>query len=337
MQSPRIHPRKATAGHEKTRMMNTASPRQPGGYRVAPGDYYLSYTVHDVRTGDESQSPELTVHVKLDINITVPSADAKYTYSDASPGLLTIACQAATDPAAPAYEDKIQWSMTEIIGSDIKADDHKGYQTSFEYQRLPALNDQFGEKLIIAAIPEYGVADTVKVKIFYPKNATNNPGNNNEPNWYYYWKQTIAGKDPSIYGGGDCSDTTNGYFVHWQYESAETYFHICDNAANFSCFKDECFYGIDNFGKTSLHEYFHYQSWWLFYGGPSPKYTSADDPDRDYIPTEVEIAHHSDPNSANTFYPNINDWELYAIRYSLDTWVIGSADLVDWANPGHQY
>jgi hypothetical protein len=62
---------------------------------------------------------------------------------------------------------------------------------TFELTGLPNDNDQFGPKYIKATLPGYNAAESVEVKLFYNKYATNHPGGGigSPPNWYYYWGQ----------------------------------------------------------------------------------------------------------------------------------------------------
>jgi hypothetical protein len=282
------------------------------------------------------------VKVKPKLKITQPLDGGKFTYSNATPGLLNINCLASINPAS--YGPDIEWSMTNISGSNLQPGDHKGLQTSFDYKNLPPDNNQFGEKMIIAALPSHKIADTVIVKIYFPKDATNNPGNNHDPNWYYYWKQAISGTWNCVYGGNDCKPKDNGYFKHDHYTS-EGFFHICPNAAKSSSIdlsgSTYYFEGIDNLGQALIHEDFHLRSWQIWWGSNNYNPT-VDDFDGDYIPNDVELNMRPPTNPADEYSLDpvkreFSDWEVLAFSYCIGSWRIGSSDNKDWANPGHQY
>jgi hypothetical protein len=70
---------------------------------------------------------------------------------------------------------------------------------------LPRENSAFGAKTIVMEVPDLGIRETTRVKIFFPRDATNNPGGT-DPNWFYYWNQTPAGNphaliDSTLQGG----------------------------------------------------------------------------------------------------------------------------------------
>jgi hypothetical protein len=166
-------------------------------------------------------------------HIGFPTDGAKYTFSDASPGVLEIDCMAvgAQDRGLPdAMENRIKWS---ILGSRSGAafmdesriewrspdgsaeqswpDDPecgRGRRCKLRVTGLPRHNVRFGQKRLIMQVPDLGIRRTIHFSVFFPRDATNNP-EGRDPNWFYYWNQTDIGS-PHAQLTDELGNTTAG-------------------------------------------------------------------------------------------------------------------------------
>jgi hypothetical protein len=196
----------------------------------------------------------------------MPLDSTKLTFNALDPGRLDILAVGTTVP--DSLRDSLVWSITPIVGSTLvtKPVVPKGDSVWFRFAGLPDSNNQFGVKYLKASLVDYDVAESVMVKVFYPKDATNNPDTQHDwPNWYYYWKQTPAYVwGHQAFGGSDCSPHKSGY-----YTPGDTMFHVCDSAAaaGYSECDSTTWTGVDLFAATELHENTHLNDWWAFWPG----------------------------------------------------------------------
>jgi hypothetical protein len=246
-------------------------------------------------------------------------------------------------------------SITPITGSHfmVVPSSSKGHSVNFVFTNLPSDNDQFGNKYIKASLPRFNLAESVLVKVFFLKYATNHPAGLHPewPNWYYYWRQTssyvLALQD---YGDNKCTDTTAGYYWPWPPDGPESRFHICPAAAESS--SSDCdnttWFGIDLFAATEKHENQHLIDWWTFWPAPNGYVQSLDlDPPTpadsswgDGVPDSLEGLGHLFPGLSPSQKDPDNDNHTDFDDFGYDAecgWVKGSADSTDWSNHGHQY
>jgi len=320
-----------------------ASSQQKNSEFIArePGDYNLYYRITESYSGDDAISPMSLVHVEPKLEIIAPLIYSQHTYSAGNPGELTIDFIGQATPSS--LNDQIEWSMQAIGSSNLitPPESRIGPDVTFMYQNLPPWNDDFGKKWIIASLPEYNVADTVNILIFYDKYANNHTGLlPNAPNWYYYWKQTPATHGVSRYGG-DCTGG-NGYYLF-----GESWFHICPHAAESDqvpC-SGQTVDGIDLFAVTCRHEEQHRLDYWNLWQYPHGGYIPGldldpdpppGDPLGDWLPDADEPGLGFDPMKWDTDGDNYKDFEDRGFDRECD-WTPGDADDYDWANPGHQY
>ena len=234
------------------------------------------------------------------------------TLGNYTPGVLVCTSAATITPAWLA--DSLEWSITPIQGSNLTTipDPPRGDTVIFRFENLPALNNEFGRKYISASLVGYDVEDSVMVKVFFPKYATNNPDTLHDwPNWYYYWRYTPACVvAPQDFGGHACNSSTRGF-----YDFGLPGFNICPAAAESSgiiCALAD-WHGIDVFAATERHENQHkidYFAWWNPIGGYwRNRHLDADS---DYVPSHIEPSLGFDSLNAlsNPYAPyGIRDWE----------------------------
>ncbi|HAH86941.1 MAG TPA: hypothetical protein DCL60_06170, partial [Armatimonadetes bacterium] len=288
--------------------------------------------------------------VSSDISVTAPLEGAKLTFNDANPGALTITCTAQAAPASAERTSAITWTCKTLTGTTASFNNNaRGGNVVLTLTGLPYSNSDFGEFWIKANVN--GVETERKIKLFYPADATNSPGDGNNivPNWYVYYLQTPAACGQSIYyvaphtAGGFC--TFNFGTNSWEVFITGNGHHLLSRSTwSYPCY-------IDRFAWTSRHEFKHKSlaiSWW----GQNP-IVYFEDNDNDGVPDEQEpsIGRGYNPLMQAT-YPDevgysseayIKDCEDICMRtlgpvHVLDVlWSNGSADSYDWANPGKQF
>lgn len=187
-------------------------------------------------------------------------------------------------------------------------------------------------------------SDTNHFKLFFTRNATNNP-EGIFPNWYYYWSQTSAAYgthnfDSNLWDSG-FTDLYGGVWKTYigQYANRSAAAGTWNQAE-----------GIDFFAHICRHEERHRQDMNSLWGS---YYDPTNDPDGDRLPTDngtvteysLGVPYHSggyDYRQRATVIDHFfygagwKDSEDYCMHREAP-WTNGSADTVDWANPGHQY
>jgi hypothetical protein len=233
----------------------------------------------------------------ISLTVTSPKDGSKHVYNNETPGKLELTLTAKANPAK--YNDKIKWTVPKIKGNRTQCttvpDPPVGPKVKVTYSGLPENNSEFGEKAIVAKLDVSGceVEDQVAIKVFFPRDATNNP-DGKDPNWFYYWKQTkaatLASKaryDGSQCKGGGRSPHTIGYYP----DTLPDYYIVCNLAETrgdemaFDLYvwefkpgptagtivlkvkdgKPLKLKGIDTFALATLHEaehYTHLRKWW---------------------------------------------------------------------------
>ncbi len=315
-----------------------------------PDTYEVWYTLTDTITGVHRTSPHKTIVVKPpEIQIVTPADSAKFTFTAEATGVL--ACTAYAEVYPAHFRDSLEWDITPITGSDLTITP-LGDSMIFRFENLPDSNNQFGRKYITTSIVNGSVRDSVMVKAYFPKYATNNPDVAHDwPNWYYYWRQTPAVVvAPQTLGGDSCNINTAGYFWPWPPAGPEHLFHVCPAAAD-SAFSD-CdstkWYGIDLFAATEKHENQHHIDWWTYWPAPYGYVQALDmdpptPPDSSYgdlVPDSLEGPGHLFPSLNPLLKDSDNDNQIDFEDFGYDaecSWAKGSADSTDWSKPGHQF
>jgi hypothetical protein len=139
-----------------------------------PDTYLVYFTAIDTVTDyQRTCQPETIVVTPPRIEIILPADSAKVTFNALDPGRLDILAVGTTVP--DSLRDSLVWSITPIVGSTLasKPTIPKGDSVWFRYTGLPDSNNQFGVKYLKASLVDYDVAESVMVKVFFPKYATN--------------------------------------------------------------------------------------------------------------------------------------------------------------------
>jgi hypothetical protein len=110
-----------------------------------------------------------------------PKADEDQIFTS---GKLVINAKANVEPEK--YKKDVRWEIQDIQGSKKTIKPEKGAEVTIIFDKLPSDNNQFGEKTITASVN--GKQDQVKIRVFFERDARDNP-ERKDPNWFYYWKQ----------------------------------------------------------------------------------------------------------------------------------------------------
>lgn len=255
----------------------------------------------------------------------------------------------------------LQWELTPIeavnqgVGSTLASTPSppRGASVSFRYNGLPSLNDQFGNKTLTLSHPQGDSPRTQTIKLFFSSSATNHPGAGTgvTPNWFFYWKQTIAAWGDAQYS----TDTENNL---GETKFANNTWRVYVGPANNGSYvppsginQGRTLNGIDNFAWAVRHEGLHktiedqYHPNGPFHREPNGydsmgfPIMTVDPVDTDYdgLPDALEGPGtiYVVGNAYSSDDANVNDGEHYVMTHQTP-WSVGSADSVDWSNPGHQ-
>lgn len=312
-----------------------------------------------------SSDMEMTIAIMNDAD------EGKFVYSTDTPATFKLILEARVSP--PDHAGDVEWTLPEIAGSVrlVQPVDARGPYVTATYKLLPSSNDAFGNKTVTAKLKAGSckVEESKNIKVFFPANAENNPGGR-DPNWFYYWKQTPAGKPNGqivklIYGGHPYS------FCYWENESVTGFFDpkayshrtafICNlaqlsptmsnrfpliwreqpgNQPMSDGFRTTTF--IDTFATLVLHEFAHIGMFERWKMGKSLAQLQAEDSDGDGVPSLIEPEYGFDPAKKQTFYDfgeyKKIKWDEEWLAYeAMKDFQPGKLDKLDWAKPGKQW
>ncbi len=324
-------------------------------YRFDPNN-----TLEPVLTGEVKEP--VGSHMNFSISA---SAGNKYAFDDSTIGVLEMEFNAQVTPSQ--YEQDVEWEVPEIEGSTLTLDplSGKGPHLIVRYEGLPKSNSQFGPKTIKALVDVGGCQadDSKEVKVFFDRDAKNNPGGE-YPNWFYYWKQTPAGRPRNqhivLEYGGTSFDLCSQKNVPALYKpgAGHATIHVCNLGKLGPQFpitypiltlQPPYFKGfvtsthIDSFAVAVRHEFEHWQIDHNYRFGKSDAEIEAADTDQDGLPDSVEPQYGFDPTKKQTFLSthssikNIGEDEEWLAYMSMSEIEPGSLDQHDWARPGKQW
>ncbi len=276
----------------------------------------------------------------LSITITTPAHLGKSTFSSDPKD---ISCLCDTEGICT-----VTWSSENIGGGVTESwpSGNTGTSVTLRLTTLPNDNSHFGPTWVQAT--DGAVSDKNDFDLFFSEEATNNPGEVEVPNWYYYWSDTLADYGTHNYDSGldSCGIT---YFDEGAWRS---YIGTEANETPTAPLKYPCTHGIDCFAQVCRHEERHRQDFSSLWGAGTDR-NNDDDPDVDWLPTDNGTVTENSlgtPYHEGGYNPNVEasvpdhwhygplwrDCEDYCMhRHAV--WNNGDADSVDWANPGKQY
>lgn len=206
--------------------------------------------------GSQEKKPLPGIITKI-IEIINPARDSKFTFDTLSIGVCEINCEAGiilTDFNTEENRNKIEWEIPRIEGSILFVDPvtKKGTRIKISYNGLPIDNMQFGDKTLRVKLEtnskKYDYSRIIK--IFYPRDATNNPGKK-DPNWYYYWSEALGVAGQHIYDNTlSTSETTVYSATSWKIKIAPNASWPAGNPPTGQKY-------IEGFWATNLHEFWH--------------------------------------------------------------------------------
>lgn len=236
---------------------------------------------------------------------------------------------------------------------------------AFLGEGMPSSNDDFGKRNITLTHYEPHCiceAEPIEIKLFYPRDAQNNP-DGTRPNWAYYWSQTSA-----VYGSGfqvvdeipnsmthtafvgfACLGRTNEQInknVLGRYDYYTGIVYLPTKFPEKSCPprpNGEMDTGIDCFAQVLRHEERHREQLTQWWGKNMERYNCLDDLDGDLVPNWVEDEMEgclktfafSCPDRPNHLGAELMDMEFDAYSFGWK-WRQGKANKEDWSFPGKQ-
>jgi hypothetical protein len=217
--------------------------------------------------------------------VTPPPTANNFVFSSANPGVCNVPCEAEARPSE--YTDDIEpWSIDAIRGSVLTTvpSPPKGGIVTFTFTGLPVSNGEFGDKDVTAELTLGGKTDkdTEVVQIFFPRDATNNPGGN-VPNGYYYWSQFHSASTIMEYI--DATTYYGEYIVNPSTGRDRIRIYRLHDILNFTN-NETTHTGIHCYIEIITHEDKHreiWRNWW-----PNGVWNPGLDIDNDYVPDEWE-------------------------------------------------
>lgn len=292
----------------------------------------------------------------------------KYVFSEDNPGSVHIRLFSHIFMNGEKIEDSesTNWYMEpeeSYLNSEIAG---YGIGVSYKADKMPSENKNFGKKNVKVEYMGYEcncTSENEEIQIFYPRDAKNNPGSENRPNWAYYWNKTKARTLnnfevveeipddktnialPGLACLGQILESSNAGVLA-RYDPFKGKIYIPENLPSRTCPSrpDGTVYeGIDCFAQVIRHEGRHKEqltSWW----GPNmANYNCIDDVDGDMLPNAIEIT----TEGCNSLLPwscpgrptwlgTVFDVDIDAYDYGWK-WNPGDADKEDWSMPGKQF
>ena len=214
---------------------------------------------------------ELVTPKKSPVTDPKDSGDGQneFTFSDASPGVLTVNFKAKVEPSSAdlsKVKDLVKFTIENVGQAPTWDATNPGGKSSVsgshlvaiaKFSGLPANNSDFGTKKVTIECDGQQVEQT-DIEVFFPRDKSNNPGGS-DPNWFYYWKE-VYGNNNVVFQNVAGSASTPG-LLNWSYTSAPNKTQIDIKNSHPGKFKGygvgELFSGIDRFVGSVVHEEKH--------------------------------------------------------------------------------
>jgi hypothetical protein len=304
-----------------------------------------------------------------DVHLVEPKKNKpQYTFNSAEPGVLNILFKAAATPSSAGIlekmKDRVSFKMEGIGNSKMEWDAANpggkaivsgGFLTAkLKFSGLPTKNADFGKKQVELLVDGSPV-ESVKVEVFFPKEATNHPGRTaGDPNWFYYWKEgNVCGirandlyEDEDVFGetkpaqdrnirlGRSAPGTNDGPSHCTATETGYGSVTVTGQGKGIKCVAETIEHELHH---IAIYEAYHQQI------AANPQL----DADHDNIPIPAEAALDaikSDPANADTFnlvrlygqdYATYGDEDVRCRKKELKLTIKYEVEK-DWANPGCQ-
>ena len=205
------------------------------------------------------------------VNKAMQSGDGQneFTYSTASPGILTMNLKARVTPSCVAdlIKDQCRFTVHPIAGSTLVWDTANpgGKPTvsgdellaTVRFTGLPANNTAFGRKKA-AIYFNASKKDEENYEVFFPRDEANNPGGS-DPNWFYYWSQVYVNANVHYVAAAGTGQTPAMTAWNYNLAASKTRIEIGDgHPAKYASYGvGEVTSGIDRYIMTVIHEEKH--------------------------------------------------------------------------------
>lgn len=308
----------------------------------------------------------------VELRIVSPHNKEKYVFDDGR-NMIVMGLEAKTVP--DHYADSVEWIIPEIKNSyrtitpSSASYTRKGRSLEVIYEGLPEDYNEFGPRTIRATLMVDGcrIEDTKEVQFFYPRDAKNNP-EGRYPNWFYYWKQTPAGRP---FGQNvrieyhctgipmdKCQCLHHGVIGQYNsYYSGHKTVNVCDlktntwdpntfwvkmpavKRSNPSTLLERNFFAytyIDTFAVAVMHEFTHFNNYLTFW---PDGWKENEDTDGDDIPDRLELGMGFSPTTKQTYWRehDLGDDEEFLTLEATYDYQPGTFDKYDWARPGKNW
>jgi hypothetical protein len=316
----------------------------------------------EIEIRSEGQKPR-----RCELRITSPAEGHKRVFSSDQEGIVTVDLTAKVKPAK--YEPLITWSLPQLDAAtrtEIQPKSRKGSHLQVTLRGLPKDISGLGDKAFTATIDDKDchASATRTVKLFFPREADNNPGGS-APNWFYYWKQTPAarpkGQNVALDYGGSTTDlcktagVTGIYNRKFGYKVLlicdlsklatpfELVFPLLDRHTPQKYFGMRTVQNIDTFAAAVIHEYQHFLTDHNWYSKMTQQELSKVDKDQDGLPDDLEPGLNFDPTKFQTYFAdhpalkNVGGDEEWMAYEAMRGYKTGTLDKYDWAHPGNQW
>ncbi len=301
------------------------------------------------------------------LRITSPAEGHKVVFSSGSPGKLTFDLTAKSSPTK--FEQAITWSLPQldaVTQIQYEPKNRRGPRLRVTLRGLPKDLSGLGAKKFTANVNDKDchAGATRTVKLFFPRDVKNNP-KGKVPNWFYYWKQTPAGRPKgqmvALEYGGRTVDlcATAGVTGIYQPKFGYKVLQICDLSRLNPPFQlvfplldrngAKKYLGlrkvrnIDTFAAAVLHEFQHFLHDHNWYSKISPQNLPKMDKDKDGLPDHLEPGLNFKPTLFQTYFANhpklkrVGGDEEWLAYEAMRQYKPGSLDKYDWAHPGNQW
>ena len=215
----------------------------------------------------------------------------EFTYSVASPGVLTIPVRIQITPdtaeVRALFQDQIRVRVSAIddshsnpaggnvrfvwnnpfageptAGNAVYNATSQLWEATATFTGLPLNNTDFGRKNVMAVAEGTSLkcSDLTRCEVFFPRDAANHPGGvATDPNWFYYWGQVYVNTNVQYVAAADTGRTPA--MTNWTYNAIPSKTRIEIGSGHPSKYKSygigEEASGIDRYVMTVIHEEKH--------------------------------------------------------------------------------
>ncbi len=257
--------------------------QSPAHTYANPGEYNAKLTVKCKKCGPGEKTDTVKVYV-VQVELVTPKGDPvaapkssgdgqnEFTFSNASPGVLTINFKAKVTPNTVdlnKVKDKVFFTVANVGSAPTWDGANPGGKSSVSgtelvakasFSGLPANNADFGIKNVELKF-DGTVIESPNIEVFFSRDEINHPGGQaGSPNWFHYWNQTPAGDNDLIYSASANYGETPA-MLNWSgYAGSRDRIDVSGLVTGSDTRRDgsgQTVTGIDLFATTVAHENQH--------------------------------------------------------------------------------